>query len=44
MNSELESWVDEMIDDLEPIDIDIDNVINYRLAEMILNNIGENDE
>ena len=40
MNTELESWIEDTIDELEPIDFDIDNIINYRLAEEILKSTG----
>lgn len=36
MNKELEKYIDELIDDLDDFNVDIDNIINYRLAEEII--------
>ena len=40
MNNETEERIDEMIEELEPIELDIDDIINYRLAEEIVKHCG----
>jgi len=40
MSPELEKYIDEMIDDMEDVELDIDNIINYRLAEEIIKHCG----
>lgn len=40
MNKEMKDWIDEMIEELGPIELDIDELIDYRLAEEILKHCG----
>ena len=40
MNTEMEDWIDNLIEELGPIELDIDNIINYRLAEEIVKHCG----
>lgn len=40
MIKEMEDWIDEIIDDLEPIELNISDFIDCRLADEILKHCG----
>lgn len=39
MNNELEKWIDEMIDEIEPIDLDIIALFDDSILEELFNSL-----
>lgn len=40
MNKEMKDWIDSLIEELEPIELDINELIDYRLTEEIIKHCG----